>query len=141
VSSLLDSALTPHHGHASTNRWTHHTTVREGLITMLHLAAKPRTTASRNALHTAIRDRQPFTTSGALSARTIPAATFINTGRLSHDNRVQWNQELPTYAVFSYGTPIAWWSTKHGWTIPDARYSVTTTAHQGQVRTATADAR
>lgn len=37
------------------------------------------------------------------------------------------------YIVWSYGTPIAW-HTEDGWTMPDARYSATTSRHQGQVR-------
>lgn len=39
------------------------------------------------------------------------------------------------YAVFSYQTPIAWYA--HGvWTVPDVKYSVTTTKHQNIVREA-----
>lgn len=40
-----------------------------------------------------------------------------------------------TYVVYSYQTPIAW-RTDNAWYIPDARYSVTTSQHQGLIRTA-----
>ena len=39
------------------------------------------------------------------------------------------------YVVWSYGTPIAWHH-EDGWTMPEKRYSVTTSKHQGQVRRA-----
>lgn len=42
-----------------------------------------------------------------------------------------------TYVVFSYDTPIGWYhSGTHGkkWTIPDAKYSRTTSRHQASLR-------
>ena len=39
------------------------------------------------------------------------------------------------YTVRSYGTPIAW-RIDGVWVVPDVRYSVTTSQHQGAVRTA-----
>ena len=39
------------------------------------------------------------------------------------------------YVVRSYRTPIAWWDGTE-WTIPDVRYSVTTSKHQSLVRRA-----
>jgi len=44
------------------------------------------------------------------------------------------------YVVFSYATPIAWWSPGAGWTVPEVRYSVTTCRHQAIVRRALATA-
>ena len=44
--------------------------------------------------------------------------------------------DSPSYIVFSYRTPIAWWSELNGWVVPDVRYSVTTSRHQGFVRRA-----
>lgn len=41
------------------------------------------------------------------------------------------------YVVFSYDTPIAWHDAERdAWVIPDVRYSVTTSKHQGTIRTA-----
>lgn len=37
------------------------------------------------------------------------------------------------FIVWSYGTPIAWHHA-NGWTMPQKRYSATTSHHQGQVR-------
>jgi hypothetical protein len=37
------------------------------------------------------------------------------------------------YVVMSYNTPIAWYANGE-WTIPDVKYSVTTSNHQGLVR-------
>ncbi len=43
----------------------------------------------------------------------------------------------PVYVVFSYDTPIAWlsWGNEgYVWTMPEHRYSATTTAHQNMMR-------
>ena len=49
------------------------------------------------------------------------------------------------YVIYSYNTPIAYrrvadWNrdgtANYEWIVPDVRYSVTTTKHQGKVRTA-----
>ena len=34
------------------------------------------------------------------------------------------------YTVFSYATPIAWWTKRDGWHIVDQKFSVTTSKHQ-----------
>ena len=41
--------------------------------------------------------------------------------------------ENPSYIIYSYGTPIAWYGT-HGWHIPALKYSVSTSKHQSLVR-------
>lgn len=38
------------------------------------------------------------------------------------------------FVVYSYATPIAWWTDTAGWVIPEVRYSVTTSRAQGFVR-------
>ena len=43
-----------------------------------------------------------------------------------------------TFVVWSYGTPIAWHDTVNGWTVPDVKYSRSTTSHQSTVRSAVA---
>ena len=49
----------------------------------------------------------------------------------------QYRAEFPTrgvsYTIMSYDTPIAW-LVGDVWTMPDVRYSITTTIHQGVVR-------
>lgn len=57
------------------------------------------------------------------------------TGRLPE----KWAEEFgtPEYIVYSYATPIAWYGNGE-WTIPDTRYSTTTSRHQHTVRMAVA---
>jgi len=38
------------------------------------------------------------------------------------------------YALYSYGTPIAWHTTDAGWIIPPVKYSATTSKHLTQSR-------
>lgn len=89
-------------------------------------------TTTHNA-YRAIADLTPFTTCGALSARTPHRATFTawDSGRLPREHVESF--ERATYAVFSYVTPIAW-VTDGAWVIPAARYSVTTSRHQSAAR-------
>lgn len=98
-------------------------------------------TSTRNAADL-IAKRQPFTTSGALRA-SVPTNSTTSTwdcGRLPSDHVNQLAGDLSTgrvdYIVHSYGTPIAWHRTDSGWTVPDVRYSATTSRHQGEVRRA-----
>ncbi len=44
----------------------------------------------------------------------------------------------PVYVVYSYGTPIAWHVAcgRNDWTVPDVRYSVTTSHHLSLTRQA-----
>lgn len=54
----------------------------------------------------------------------------------------QWRAQLataqPYRVLYSYDTPIAWWSPNteenDGWTVPDVFYSRTTTNHQNVAR-------
>lgn len=41
-----------------------------------------------------------------------------------------------SYAVYSYETPIAWFNEDGVWIMPDVKYSVTTSKHQGRIFTA-----
>lgn len=79
----------------------------------------------------AIRTRKAFKSGGALWAvASEPPYVVAYAGQLPDAHRKVLNAEQPTYIVYSYGTPIGWWSEDHGWTIPDVKYSRTTTAHQ-----------
>ena len=49
--------------------------------------------------------------------------------------------EIPageSFVVYSYATPIAWWTPSGGWFVPAVKYSVTTTNHQAVTRVAIA---
>lgn len=85
---------------------------------------------------TYIASLTPFQAS-ALSGMDAPA---WDTARLSSPWREQYaadrNADLIDYTVRSYGTPIAWHTTDGRWIVPDQRFSVTTTRHQGIVRRA-----
>lgn len=89
-----------------------------------------------------IRNREPFTTHGALHGEDFPPSAYelINLSMLPRD---LWESvEAADYVVYSYSTPIAWHTLHEDgahngcWTIPDVKYSVTTTAHQHKVMTA-----
>lgn len=81
-----------------------------------------------------LRNREPFRTYGALYGYKGNAGTL---GYLPDPWREQYYADANDidYVVLSYATPIAW-HTPTGWTVPDVRYSVTTSKHQGRIRTA-----
>ena len=58
------------------------------------------------------------------------------TGRLPETGVLKLHRDQPSYIIYSYGTPIAWWSTATGWFIPEYKYSVSTSKHQNYVRRA-----
>lgn len=64
-------------------------------------------------------------------------------GMMSGDTYEQWLADCATgnvaYVVRSYYTPIAWYTKDRGWIVPQDRYSVTTSRHQGIVRRAVAE--
>ena len=80
----------------------------------------------------ALRNGEPFTTSGALSGEAYPL--IVGGGRLSYD----WASQIdrPVYVVRSYATAIAWQNHDGTWVMPDDRYSPTTSKHQSTVRRA-----
>jgi hypothetical protein len=91
-----------------------------------------------------IAERQPFRTHGALSGDTVDASTASRIGRLTPELQILWRTDWQAsgqmYAVWSYSTPIAWWTPLHGWRIPEQTYSVTTTTrHRPQLRLITAE--
>ncbi|WP_280245493.1 MULTISPECIES: hypothetical protein [Nocardia] len=100
-----------------------------------------------DAAATRIAERQPFRTHGELSADTVDASSATRIGRLPRDLEALWRADWKAshgqmYAVWSYSTPIAWWTPRHGWRIPDETYSITTaTRHRPQLRLITAEAR
>jgi hypothetical protein len=84
-----------------------------------------------------IRDRVPFQTYGALRA-TEEINHCPDSGRLNNDERdrlhTQWNWGNGSmYVVWSYGTPIAWWTERDGWHRVAQKFSMTTSHHQGKL--------
>ena len=58
-------------------------------------------------------------------------------GMLPSTHILELEKDNPSYIVYSYGTPIAWYTSKGQWVIPSLKYSVTTSKHQSLVRGAT----
>ena len=84
-----------------------------------------------------IADRIGFTGNNLYGVVTSYGATVYELGRLPQEFRDQLKLDKPFYIVYSYSTPIAWFSDK-GWFIPEVKYSVTTSKHQNYVRRAVA---
>lgn len=61
----------------------------------------------------------------------------LGTGRLSGADLNKFCDEVNflKYAVYSYGTPIAWYNIG-GWYVVEQKFSVTTSKHQNAVRRA-----
>jgi hypothetical protein len=83
-----------------------------------------------------IAAREDFETYGALRAGwTSRKGAYVYTGYLrGYDAEVfdkhKWQIE---YVVWSYSTPIAWWSEMYGWHLVRQTFSVTTSRHQGRL--------
>jgi hypothetical protein len=84
-----------------------------------------------------IRDLEPFQTYGALRAEVFSdhGMNIWQTGILSgYDlEKFREHQNYIRYAVFSYSTPIAWWSPAYGWHRVRQTFSITTSRHQGNL--------
>ncbi len=90
-------------------------------------------TAGRNAVDANVSNRRDFQ-HGNVSGQTYTASGDVSTGQLPAEYRKMLAEAVgAVYVVFSYRTPIAWWSGDGGWTMPNVRYSVTTSNHQNLV--------
>lgn len=85
----------------------------------------------------AIRDREEFKTSGALSAdRHDPTSPYLYSGYLSGEDAEALTRDLRVgidYVVLSYSTPIAWHKVDGTWHKVEQKFSRTTTKHQGNL--------
>lgn len=81
----------------------------------------------------------PFTLGGSSRGDRgyVPLGTFGRLPLIWQDALYAEHREV-TFTITSYATPIAWCTDTHGWTVPDVRYSATTSRHQHIVRTALA---
>lgn len=82
-----------------------------------------------------IARREEFRTHGALRGERVNDTTTPFTGILPSEWVEVIRKDRPYYVVYSYSTPIAWFNGTH-WTIPDTRYSLTTSRHQTVARVA-----
>lgn len=84
----------------------------------------------------ALSNREPFKRPG-FAMRGVEGAVS-STGRMPEGSagmyRANADENMITYTVLSYATPIAWVTREGTVIIPDASYSNTTTHHQGLCR-------
>lgn len=73
--------------------------------------------------------REPFTGS---NLRGGPRGTVASFGLLPVEWRRVYRDDDPDYVVWSYSTPIAWHG-RHGWTVPDVKYSPSTSRQLSHV--------
>jgi hypothetical protein len=105
-----------------------------GKVIQLHQRGKGGWEGTRRRIHLAILNGTEFKSGAMRGERVAPP---VSTGRLPDDWAAVLRDQQPDYVVWSYGTPIAWHH-EGGWTVPDERYSNTTTRHQGFARVALA---
>lgn len=93
----------------------------------------PRLTTRGVVTAEAIRDRKPFNTSGALSARVVTGLSSWDSGILSGSDLDVFHEDKSRirYVVYSYSTPIAWYMGAEGWHKVAQKFSPTTSKHQG----------
>lgn len=84
----------------------------------------------------ALQNREAFKRSG-YAMQGIAGAAY-ETGRMPAEDAREYNNHANAgevvYTVLSYATPIAYVTKDGAVRVPDARYSVTTTQHQGMCR-------
>jgi hypothetical protein len=83
-----------------------------------------------------IKDRTPFD-ANTMKARWYGPSMRPSIGELDAFNRGQlWEHKedaLRMYVVFSYDTPIAWYTEERGWFIVHQHFSRTTSKHQSRL--------
>ena len=100
-------------------------------------------TTRGHAVAGAIRYQQEFDTHGALRARLgIGRLAALGSGQLRGEdldayNAVEYREFA--YVVWSYSTPIAWWTEDGGWYFALTKFTPTTSRHQGTLYLAKAE--
>lgn len=95
----------------------------------------PRISSRSHCVGPVLSQREPFTTSGALSAvGHAPSATGRLPAEWSAAYRADACDPGVVYVVLSYATPIAWVRADGQVIVPNETYSITTTRHQSVVR-------
>lgn len=92
-----------------------------------------KTTRDVDTMVSAILEGVKLTSAGAISGG--PG----NAGRWGSGRLAQYHVDSfcgATYTLYSYSTPMAWRNPDGTWTMPMAKYSATTSRHQGTIRTA-----
>lgn len=93
----------------------------------------------RDAIHY-IANRREFTASALSGGFKVYAP---DTGRLNDEEIAKIKETTReaggAYFVYSYGTPIAWFTPLRGWYVVEQKFTVTTSKHQNYVRRAIAE--
>ena len=95
-------------------------------------------TTTRNAtmIARAIKGMEDFKTSGALKG--VASPWWVDSGYMRDSDSAAMYSARDNigidYVIYSYATPIAYRTNNGEWTIPDAKYSVTTSKHQSTIR-------
>lgn len=79
--------------------------------------------------------RETFKTHGALQGRVVEGLGRYDCGQLADADKAKFIEQCDeiTYVVYSYVTPIAWYTPKHGWHKVEQKFSPTTSTHQGRL--------
>ena len=78
------------------------------------------------------RRREFKNSTGSLrGARIEPGWVPDTLGELPYSAATVGGVNSAEYVVYSYQTPIAWWTSRNGWVRPPVKYSRTTSRHQG----------
>ncbi len=93
-----------------------------------------RRTVAQHLTPPMIRDREGFKAS-ALTARVVDGLGAWDSGQLRGPDLDTFRTQCLdiTYVVYSYSTPIAWWSKGYGWHKAEQEFSATTSKHQGKL--------
>lgn len=90
-----------------------------------------------------IAGRDNFTASHFAGVRKAPGTSPESYGQLPPE--LVHDVQSAAYVVYSYRTPVAWWTRQYGWTVPaerytngQGRYSAATARHQKIVRNSVA---
>jgi hypothetical protein len=82
-----------------------------------------------------LRDRRSFSTGGSL--RGVNGRSSGGLGKLPAEYHR--SVDDATYVVFSYRTPIAWRNGDGSWSVPEVKYSATTSQQQSKIGVACAE--
>lgn len=74
----------------------------------------------------------------SISGRVVTNGAFFNTGKMSNDYAKMIKQDIESmpdgvegFVVYSYATPIGWYTPATGWKKSSQKHSVTTSKHSG----------
>lgn len=95
---------------------------------------------SRQAIQDGVDAQKEFDIGNVKGIRVYGDGSAVSPGRLLDEHLEMFKAQLARnnvrYVLYSYNTPIAWVLYSGDWIVPDVKYSVTTSMHQGVVKVA-----